>query len=196
MRRVAMFMNAKFNNQSGQTLIEVVVALALGIVIIVALVGLGTRANRSVNLAKVTETASKFAQEGQEIVRQIRNQNGPVLDATLACSPNCRWSDLYTTSVNSTYHLIPSGGSCTAPAGQWCLGSGGSGDALTLSGVVLEREITISDTNPAADECFIPEHSDLELDSNQVKSAQVLVTWEDPTGPHEINLQSCVTRRG
>ncbi len=191
-------MNEKFNlteRQSGQTLIEVVVALALGIIIIVALVGLGTRANRDVNSAKVAEIASKFAQEGQEVVKQIRDSDGPV-SVTSPAGINS-WTDLYTTNIGSkTLRLILGDGSGSCPVSIWCLDESASADtAPDTGGVVVDRIVVVSDLSGSGfDQCKIS-GTGLDLDFDEVKSVLVRVTWTDPSGPHEINLQSCLTRK-
>jgi len=190
-----MFMKKRFRliPQKGQTLIEVIVALALGIVIIVALVGLGTRANRSVNFAKIAEVASKYAQEGQEAVRQIRDLDGKVSGVPAVT----KWSELYDNPIGSaTLKLrVPGTPSCTGST-SWCLETAGADDiASDTAGIVIKREVTLSDNTPAFDECRIPSDPELILTSSQVKSVLVKVTWTDSSGDHEINLQSCVTRK-
>ncbi|OGY29577.1 MAG: hypothetical protein A3F35_02765 [Candidatus Woykebacteria bacterium RIFCSPHIGHO2_12_FULL_45_10] len=194
--------------QKGQTLIEVVVAIALGVVVITALVGLGARANRNANYSKISEIASKFAQEGQELVRQIRDQDGKVTG--IVCSPTCdSWDDLYNTGapgfLDQKFDFVaPGPPSC--PGSVWCLdASSDTGDPVApgTGGIRVERRVFVSDdlgVNGVGD-CFLnplwvgPDAGGLELDETDVKGIRVEVTWTDPSGPHTINLQSCITRK-
>lgn len=59
----------------GDTLIEVLIALAVATVIISAITVLGTTSLSNAKFVANQDQASKYAQEGLEIVRQIRNSN-------------------------------------------------------------------------------------------------------------------------
>ena len=58
---------------SGQTLIEVVVALGVAITIISAVVAVVLSALRGAEISRTQNQASHLAQEGMEVVRQLRN---------------------------------------------------------------------------------------------------------------------------
>jgi Tfp pilus assembly protein PilV len=59
----------------GQSLIEVVVAIAVVIIVILALVAITTVSIRNANFSRNQALATKYAQEGIEKVRALRDQN-------------------------------------------------------------------------------------------------------------------------
>lgn len=59
----------------GQSLLEVIVALAVVLLVVIALVRAVVTAVRSSDFAKKSAQASSFAQEGMEKVRSYRDQN-------------------------------------------------------------------------------------------------------------------------
>lgn len=61
--------------EKGQTLVEVVVALGVAILVITALVAATTTAVRNAQFAKNQSLATKYAQEGMEKARTLRDQN-------------------------------------------------------------------------------------------------------------------------
>lgn len=61
--------------ESGQTLVEMVFALGVAVLVIVALVAATTVAVRNAQFAKSESLASKYGQEGMEKVRAYRDQN-------------------------------------------------------------------------------------------------------------------------
>lgn len=189
-------MREKFNSkQAGQTLIEVVVAIALGTIIIVALVGLSSRATRNSNAAKVSEVASKYAQEGLEVVRQIKIQDWQLLNGPFGAT---KWSEIYNNSVNQEFVLVkmPDRG-CTT---EWCLDTTGLGvDRPSIAGVGMVRRVFVSDTFNA-DDCDLSGVTDttgysLELTGSEVKKVRVEVSWTDPIGNHSTIVQSCITKK-
>ncbi|MEX0616787.1 MAG: prepilin-type N-terminal cleavage/methylation domain-containing protein [Candidatus Woykebacteria bacterium] len=70
-------MKTYLKSKKGQTLIEVLIALAVGAIFITAILGLATRSNRNANFARNQEQASKLGQQGIEIVRNIKALNDP-----------------------------------------------------------------------------------------------------------------------
>lgn len=63
------------NKKNGQSLVEVVIAVAISILIIGGLLAAVTMALRSAKFAQNQATATKYAQEGMEAVRSIRDSN-------------------------------------------------------------------------------------------------------------------------
>lgn len=61
-----------FSQQSGQGIIEIVVVLALAAILILALVALSVRSNRSSTFAKAEDQASRLAQQGIEAIENVR----------------------------------------------------------------------------------------------------------------------------
>src|SRR3972149_8685627 len=103
----------------GQTLIEMLIAIAVGTLIVASILGLATRASRNANSARTAGQASKLAQQGMEIVRNIRSVDEAdyIKSFSPPCPANCRWSDLYGFNLASDptpFILVKSGGSCGA----------------------------------------------------------------------------------
>lgn len=65
----------RFHLQSGQTLIEVIVALTAAVVIIAAIVSSTLNALNNSDFARDQNLSSQFTQAGMEIVRDMRNQS-------------------------------------------------------------------------------------------------------------------------
>lgn len=69
-----MTLSRKLNFESGQTLIEVVVALMVTVLIIVALLAATTVAVRNSQSAQNQALSTKYAQEGMEYLRALRDK--------------------------------------------------------------------------------------------------------------------------
>lgn len=68
------FMNKKLKNDSnGQSLVEVIASLGVVILVVAALVNLVTASLRSSNYAKTAAQANKYAQDGIEWMRSLRD---------------------------------------------------------------------------------------------------------------------------
>jgi type II secretory pathway pseudopilin PulG len=75
-------------SKRGQTLIEVLIAIAVAVMIIVAIVTLLNASNRRAALSRQSTQASKIAEETLDIIRNIRDVNAPALGiAPTAFSP-------------------------------------------------------------------------------------------------------------
>lgn len=72
--------------EKGQTLVEMVFALGVAVLVIVALVAATTFAVRNAQFARNESLASKYGQEEMELVRAFRDKNGL---ANLSCGGNC-----------------------------------------------------------------------------------------------------------
>lgn len=68
--------------QSGQTLIEVVVALTAAVVIIAAIVSASLSALTNSDYARDQNTAAQYTQAGLEVIRDMRNESIASLSAT------------------------------------------------------------------------------------------------------------------
>ena len=62
-------------DQAGQTLVEMVVAIAVLIVVILALLSITTTSIRNASFSRDQVLATKYAQEAMEKVRSWRDQN-------------------------------------------------------------------------------------------------------------------------
>ena len=68
--------------ESGQTLIEVLVALTASVVIVAAIVSASLTALTSSEFTRDQNTATQFTSQGMEIIRDMRNQSIASLSAT------------------------------------------------------------------------------------------------------------------
>jgi type II secretory pathway pseudopilin PulG len=179
-------------NQAGQTLLEVVVAMGVAVVIIGSLVTLMNASNRRSTLARQATQASKLAQEGLEIVRNIRDVNAvdSVRIGSCAVTP-CNFGGLYLTTQGTRIGQLqnPNTPGCT-PSNSYCLvGLGlGSGEVKTLGTASYTRTVTIRDTG-APNICA----TGTGLTDKEVKKVMVTVTWSSPIGTQERKAESCLT---
>src|SRR3990167_5991535 len=108
-------------NEKGQSLIELLVALGIGVIIISSLVSLGNASTRRATGSRQENEASKLSQEGLEIMRHIRDSALPGAVRIGPCG-NCNWNDLYGISFSgsaTSYRVaFNAGGGC--PAFEWC----------------------------------------------------------------------------
>jgi len=63
-------------NQKGQTLVEVLAGLGLILIVVTALIGMGIVALKASTSARNRTVAAKLANEGMEIARSKRDQDG------------------------------------------------------------------------------------------------------------------------
>lgn len=95
-------MGKNTSEEKGQTLIEILVAMSAAIVILTAISVTISSSLNNANYSKNQTLATKYAQEGMEIVRQIRDSNYVVF-----------------ANYNGTYCLAKGqyafGGSCSSP---------------------------------------------------------------------------------
>src|SRR3990170_4297041 len=110
-----------FMKDKGQTLIEMLIAIAVGTLIVASILGLATRASRNANLARTSGQASKLAQQGMEIARHIRSVDEPILNPPAFCTAPCIWTELYDSDLTdpTPFVLVKPGGGC-GPS-SWCL---------------------------------------------------------------------------
>ena len=59
-------------SQSGQSLIEIIATIAIGTVLILALVALSVRSNSSSDFSKAQNQAANLASEGMEVIRSLK----------------------------------------------------------------------------------------------------------------------------
>lgn len=189
---------------SGQTMIEVLVAIAVAVVIIGSLVTLINASTRRATLARQATQASKLAQEGMEIVRNIRDNDIPgairigINSLGLSCNTypavSCQFSFLYNnTQGNRTGHLS---NPTSCGIGSWCLIEGGS-ETISLDTASFTRTVEVSDTlfydtdgNGTADAICSGISGGT---ASNVKRITVRVGWESPIGHQERTVVSCLT---
>jgi len=192
------------SNDKGQTLLEVIAAIAIASLVIASMLSLATKSNRNANFARSTAQASKIAQQGIEVIRNIRDENEQDYVTTDLCSSGCRWSDMYSTNLSPlanlsyyNFYLVRPPSGCPAAAVSWCIfyGTGTPGpnpENISTDLGNFTRVVRIEDDN------FRPDGSDnacnsATLTNTSSKLVIVIVKWDDPSGSHTSEVSSCIT---
>ena len=172
-------------SQRGQTLMELVVVLAVSIIIIGALVFATISSLRNAQFAKNQSQATKLAQEALERVRSARDRNSVIQGFTMAASPITSWDDPELWSLLISDNCIPN-----------CY--------FKLNGNILQylgagSDIPAGAENPLGDGKFkrviILSDEPAPLGIWQVqKTVTVIVQWKDFSGPHESKLTSVLRK--
>lgn len=191
-------------SEKGQTLIEAVVTLGVALVIIGSIVALANASNRRATLARQSTQASKLAEEGMEIIRNIRDVNyeeAVFVGGTCSDLDPCSWSDLYGEEIGvfspvNAKLLEVDTGDCGNDE-SWCLGVQDPGDPADdeiLLGF-YHRSVEVSDqsTVPGGDICATPDSGD-SLDFTDIKRITVTVTWRSPIGNQKRTVVSCLSK--
>jgi Tfp pilus assembly protein PilV len=76
-------------NQKGQSLVEVIVALSIAVIVVMAFTSATLNAMRDAQFAKNQNQATRVAQKTLELVRAVRDQDNEVY------TDGTTWSDLY-----------------------------------------------------------------------------------------------------
>ena len=197
-------------SETGQTLIEAVITLGVALVIIGSIVALANASNRRATLARQSTQASKLAEEGMEIVRNIKDVNfeeavwvGPTCSA-LPVTNRCSWNDLYENKFPSPINAkLRESGILATQCGftnSWCLESqapsDSSDDELIFS--FYHRTIEISDDppTPGGDICAEPTGTDpISLGFQDIKKITVVVAWDSPIGSQKRTVVSCLSKK-
>lgn len=177
--------------EKGQSLIEVIVAVAVGTLVVAALTFATIFSLRNANFSKTSAQATKLAQEGIERVRAGRDRN-----QCLTLPPN----------VNSW-----NGGNSSCPGGSvWDYQINGNcgNTSLTpptycyfnvLSGGELQY-IGAAAAVPSSAESIAPNFKRVVVLSDETafyrneKKATVIVNWTDFSGPHESKLTTILRK--
>lgn len=181
------------SRQSGQSLIEVVIALLVIVVVLGALVVTILTGLKNAQFAQSQVKATKYAQEALDKIRAIRDrdQDGSVSFENNAggsiSNPITRFSDLWKIS------MVDKGTLCVATESVCYLKLTSSGLESVISsskedtsiGGGLSRVIIFKDKiTSGGDDGY-----------DQEKSIVVKVLWEDSSGKHESNLETKLTPR-
>ena len=191
------------SSDKGQTLIEVIAAIAVGTIIITALLSLAARGNRNANFARTSAQATKIAQQGLEIIRNIDSvQATDAIINHTGCSPDCRWFDMYDEAFGApaadyNFALVKfDTGLCTIIE-SWCLDFGsGTPNKEQISAdlgnftreVRIEDDSTLSGGGPNPCNGGTPP-----LSSTETKLVTVTVRWDDPSGAHQTEVSTCIS---
>lgn len=152
----------------GQSLLELVIVMGVAVVVVGALTVVTISSLRNANLSKSELQATKFAQEGIEKVRSIRDRDGGVI-TNFNGVPTNKFSQLWGIQINSV---------CTPLPCNFLLNS--LNNTLTQTNTNseslaggFERRIKITDNNTTY---------------SNIKTVTVLVNWIDFAGTHESHL--------
>lgn len=158
------------SSQTGQSLIEVIVAATVGILVLTALTFATLFSLRNANFSKTSAQATKLAQEGIEMVRTLRDRDGSVIftaDSTTTSKFSDLWGIQMSNSCTPCYFSLTSGLNQSVATSFDNLGNG------------LERQIQISEDA---------------TNWNIQKIVTVIVRWIDSTGPHESKLTTILRK--
>ncbi|MDO8619045.1 MAG: prepilin-type N-terminal cleavage/methylation domain-containing protein [Candidatus Daviesbacteria bacterium] len=160
--------------QKGQSLLEVIVVIAVGVVVVGSLVFATIASLRNAQFAKSQTEATKLAQEGIENVRSARNRDG-IIKGLFAQDITWSSASLWSGSIAST---------CLTPC-YFKLSAGG-----TLS--------FIQANDPKLPDCPLSECLENmfkrvivladDPGSSNSKLVTVIVSWNDFSGIHESRL--------
>lgn len=162
----------------GQSLLEVIVVMAVGIIVVGALVFATIASLRNAQFAKNQAQATKLAQEGLEKIRSLRNRDAEIgTDIEIN-----KFSGLYTVYLSHDHCNDISG---DAPCYFWFQPDSDLGQKLTQNSKdkfeiigPFERQVQISD--------------DATWDSE--KNITVIVRWSDFSGMHESKLTTVLRK--
>lgn len=205
MKKEDQFMLSQIKKESGQTMVEVLVALTIAVFVVISLLVVILSGLKNSQFAQNQSKATKYAQEAIEKIKAIRDRDLVVTFANPSSSCYTPLQDLphYTTfsslwNCNLSSETLspcttsPSGGS---PEKVCYFRLNTAGGALTLNEAVdsadindvrlgdgLTRQIFIEDKTTPADD-----------DYTQQKMVTVKVLWSDSSGSHESNVQTLLT---
>ncbi len=174
------------HNQKGQSLVEVVIALGIAVIIVIAFTNATIASVRNSQFSKNQNLATKFAQETLELVRAIRDQNsvGNVTDGTGSVNS---WGDLW--GINLKNAASPGGGytgycftlnksTLSMAKRASCSDNNGSGTIYdeNIDGIFY-RKINITDDGTTLGK----------------KQVSVRVYWSDNRGQHNTDVTTYLT---
>lgn len=167
------------SNESGQTLMEVIIAMTVGILVVTALTFATIYSLRNANFAKTSSQATKLAQEGIERVRIGRDRYKPITgNFKINNSDITSWDDPDLWSNQISPNCIPN-----------CYFN------ITSSGVLQYTGTTSSLAEP-----IDPNFNRMVILSDDSrtyatqKTVMVIVTWTDASGPHNSKLMTILRK--
>lgn len=120
-----------FKNEEGQTLIEVMTALAAAVVIIAAITSASLNALNNSQFTRDQNAASQYSIAGMEIIRNMRNTSIASISASYLTSPTyCLASTCTALSQTQSGCWIPTGTSCPQNVGKFVRSVGVSYNSL------------------------------------------------------------------
>lgn len=189
-------------SRNGQTLIEVVVATAVGIFVVTALTFATIFSLRNANFAKNSAQATKRAQEGIERVRIGRDRNQCINGGLGINSWNGGNNSCSVGGSIWGYQITGSSSNCenTTVPGSKCYFNIDSGGVLTYISSSTTFPTSFAERIPTAIAIFYRVII-LSDDSSGVpppytfeKKATAVVQWKDATGTHESRLTTVLRK--
>jgi type II secretory pathway pseudopilin PulG len=163
-------------NMRGQTLIELIVVVTVAIIVITAIVFATISSIRNAQLSKNQLQATKFAQEGIEKVRSIRDRDGKVAftsDGSVANKFSDLWSIPLSGCVDYCYFkLYKQDLDGDGQLDDYLVGE--SSSSFEDLGGIFKRQVQMTDYSA--------------LTSGVEKKLTVIVQWTDFSGTHESKL--------
>jgi Tfp pilus assembly protein PilV len=177
-------------NQKGQSLVEVVIALAIAVTIVIAFTNATISSIRNANYAKNQNQATKYVQQALEVIRAIRDQDGTI-DGTNA------FSTLFNTAQNTAVGSTGYTGNCyklvkdsstklylfQMTKSTSCTETAADDEQLDTQ---FYRKINISDDGADTPLTTPPTYSR--------KKIRVKVYWTDSKGTHSSDITTYLTK--
>lgn len=195
-------------NQSGQTLVEAIVAIAIAVVLVTAVVALAIQTQRAAQTSRNQSQNTRYGEEALEKIRNIRDLNltGSIRSTNMTSftcfgTNTCKFSDLYsvtspsplagTNASGGYYFILAYNATGCGGAGCWDLTRDTSGAFQTISGTIYSQRIRVWDNgqtfaaqpNPALN----PDPID------RVKFVEVTIRWTDAAGDHNSTATTKLT---
>ncbi|MFH0937175.1 MAG: carbohydrate binding domain-containing protein [Candidatus Daviesbacteria bacterium] len=168
------------DKQSGQSLLEVVIAIMVGVIVVGALTALILYSLKNAQFAQNQAKATKYAQEAIEKVKTIRDRDE---DGSIVFKEeNLKFSDLWAISMSEVANCANQSGNCYFFLDQSTFPISLKEKSGTPNYESLEngftRQIILTDISTS----YATE-----------KKLIVKVVWKDSSGDHESNLQTVLT---
>lgn len=182
------------NKESGQSLVEVIIAITVGIFVVMSLVFATIFSLRNANFSKTSAQATKLAQEGIERVKYGRDRNLTINSNGGLGSVNSWDGDA--SGVGSIWDYLIEGncGSSTSPVTYCYLNVSSQGELtyLTVDSKIPSLAEQIPPDNPAFKRVIIL--SDDSATYNLQKTVTSIVQWRDFAGEHESKLTTILRK--
>lgn len=163
------------NQQSGQSLIEVIIALGVLMVLVVGFTNIVLTSLQNATYARNQEIANQFARNAMEVVRVIRDQSTPI-DG----SPDISWNEIWSRSN----YPIAATGNCYQISNEnfpdYALSAVNCGSAQqAISNTIFTREIRFLDSGGATREYI---------------TVRVTIQWYESEGPRTVELSTNIAK--
>lgn len=202
--RKSVVSSRKAVNQSGQSLLEVIIALTVGILVVLALVFAVIFSLRNANFAKNSAQATKLAQEGIERVRTGRDRNStingilipgvdswsgsqPIWNYQISGSGRCDAPAVGLAPAGKCYFIVNSTGALSNIGSASPSVPTSSAEGIPAINPIFRRVVLLSD-DLNHDEIFTND------DYQNQKEVTVIVQWTDFAGEHQSQLTTILRK--